>query len=82
MLHQRRFTRIRPSGLLSRSGKIIIDVKSPVIDCNVIDYSAGGACLEVFTRTSLPKRFELLYSGTKKKCRLVWVNGSRVGVSF
>ncbi|MES2750197.1 MAG: PilZ domain-containing protein [Pseudomonadota bacterium] len=82
MFHNRRFTRIQPSGRLSRSGKIIVDIKSPIVDCNVVDYSAGGACLEVATGKPLPKRFELLYGGTKKKCRVVWANGSRLGVAF
>ena len=30
MHHDRRFTRIRPTGRLSRSGTIVIDAKSPV----------------------------------------------------
>jgi hypothetical protein len=82
MHHPRRFTRIRPSGLVSRTGKIILDAKSPSLDCNIVDYSAGGACLELRNRLTLPKRFDLLYSGTRKKCRLVWASGFRVGVAF
>lgn len=82
MSQERRFSRVKPSGSLSRSGKIIVDPKSPVIGCNVVDYSAGGACLEVVPRMALPQRFELLYAGSKKKCRVVWVDGSRLGVSF
>ncbi len=82
-MHQdRRFARIKPSGNLSKSGKIIVDPKSPVLACSIVDYSAGGACVEVAPGVSLPKRFELLYAGTKKKCRVVWSNGSRLGVSF
>ncbi len=82
-MHQdRRFSRVRPSGNLSRTAKIIVDPKSPVIGCNVVDYSAGGACLEVMPRMPLPDRFELLYAGSKKKCRVVWVKGPRLGVSF
>jgi len=82
MHQERRFTRIRPSGVVSKSGKIIADSKSPMIACNVVDYSAGGACLEVAPQTTLPKRFDLIYGTTKKKCRVVWVNGPRLGVSF
>jgi hypothetical protein len=82
-MHQdRRFARVKPAGNLSRTGKIIVDPKSPVVGCGVVDYSAGGACLEVAPGTSLPKRFELLYAGTKKKCRVVWATGSRLGVAF
>lgn len=82
MHHPRRYTRVRPSGLLSRSAKIIIDAKSPTLDCSVVDYSAGGACLELSRQATLPKRFELLYSGTRKKCRMVWTSGFRIGVAF
>nr|WP_249123646.1 MULTISPECIES: PilZ domain-containing protein [unclassified Bradyrhizobium] len=67
---------------MSRTAKIILDAKSAPIDCGVIDYSAGGACLDVFNAAALPRRFELLYAGTRKKCRAVWTAGRRVGVSF
>lgn len=66
MTQKRRFERIKPSGTLSRSGKIIVDIKSPVVNCTIVDYSAGGACLEVLPRVPLPNRFELLYAGTRK----------------
>ncbi len=82
MFHQRRFARVKPSGPMSRSGKIIVDARTPVIDCQIIDYSAGGACLDVANPAALPKRFDLLYGGNRKKCRLVWAAGRRVGVSF
>jgi hypothetical protein len=82
MKQDRRFNRVRPSGNVSRTASIIIDPKSPVIGCNVVDYSAGGACLELTPGKPLPNRFELLYAGSKKKCRLVWAKGPRVGVSF
>ncbi len=82
MIHNRRFARISPSGNVSRIAKIIVDVKSPIIDCSVIDYAAGGACLEVAPGITLPKKFELLHAGTKKRCRVVWTKGLRLGVSF
>jgi hypothetical protein len=82
VIQKRRFERIKPSGPLSRSGKVIIDPKTPAIDCVIVDYSAGGACLEVLPRVPLPNRFELLYAGTRKKCRVVWTKGPRLGVSF
>ena len=50
----------------------------------MIDYSLGGACLDLDYEValSLPKRFCLLYGGNKKKCRLVWMRGRRIGVCF
>ena len=42
----RRFARVRPSGLVSKEGMIIVDPKKPALPCTVIDLSAGGACLQ------------------------------------
>ena len=44
MVQKRRFERIKPTGRLSRSGKIIVDARSPAVECVIVDYSAGGAC--------------------------------------
>jgi hypothetical protein len=82
MLHPRRFTRVRPSGRISSTGKIIVAPQAPMIDCTIVDYAPGGACLEVGGAAALPTRFELLWAGTRKKCRMVWKTGRRVGVSF
>lgn len=73
---------MKPSGAMSRTAKIIPDARSSAIDCTVVDYSAGGACLDVQKPAALPKRFELLYVGTRKKCRVVWIAGRRAGVAF
>jgi hypothetical protein len=82
MQHQRRFTRVRPNGRNSDAAKLIVDPKTPVIDCRVVDYSPGGACLEISGQVKVPNRFELLYGGTKKRCRVVWTAGRRLGVAF
>jgi hypothetical protein len=82
MIHPRRFARVRPNGPSSKVAKIIVAPREPVIDCAIVDYSAGGACLEVSGPIVLPTRFELLWGGTKKKCRVVWKAGRRTGVAF
>jgi hypothetical protein len=48
----------------------------------LVDISAGGACLEVGPQAALPQRFELIHGSTRKRCRLVWKQGRRIGVSF
>jgi hypothetical protein len=78
----RRFARIRPSGKVSNMAKIIVNPRAAPIDCTVVDYSAGGACLHVLFGISLPNRFELLHGTTRKHCRIVWKRGQRLGVSF
>lgn len=67
---------------MSRTGKIFVDLSKPATDCDVIDISAGGACLNIHGSAAIPKRFILLYGGAKKTCKLVWIKGRRVGVSF
>jgi hypothetical protein len=78
----RRFARVRPAGLVSRSGKIIVDAKSPAIDCSIIDLSSGGACIDVANPAAVPKRFVLLHGKTKKSCLVVWKAGRRLGLQF
>jgi hypothetical protein len=81
-MHPRVFTRVRPVGRNSDVAKLIVGPKAPVIDCRVVDYSPGGACLEISGQIKLPNRFELLFGGTRKRCRVVWNAGRRLGVAF
>lgn len=82
MRENRRFVRVRPAGLVSRIAKIIADAKAPVVDCNILDLSAGGACLEVSGTAAIPKRFVLFHGGTKRSVTVVWQKGRRIGVRY
>ena len=81
MTHPRLYKRITPSGLMSRTAQIIVGPKLPALTCRVVDYSAGGACLDIGLET-VPERFELRYGGIRKKIRVVWRRGIRIGVTF
>jgi len=76
------FPGMRPTGRISDLAKLIVDPKSPVIDCRVADYSPGGACLEISSQIKVPNRFKLLFGTTRKRCRVVWSAGRRMGVAF
>jgi len=82
MPRQRLYPRLKPDGRLSRAAKILSAPNAPVIECTLIDYSAGGACLQLPKYADLPSRFELLYGTTRKRCRLVWRRALRIGVAF
>lgn len=82
MAQARLYKRVRPSGQMARTATIILGPKGPTINCNIVDYSAGGACIEVCGHAALPGRFELLYGSIRKKCRVVWAKGIRFGVTF
>jgi hypothetical protein len=81
-MHPRRYVRVRPTGKDSGMAKVIVGQRAPTIDCSIVDYSPGGACLEVSDQTRLPNRFELLYGGTKKRCRQDWSARRRCGGVF
>ena len=79
---KRLYQRVRPGGGEAAKAQIIVGPKQPVIACRLVDYSKGGACLEVFPMVPLPERFELLHGAVKKKSRVVWRRGIRIGVAF
>ena len=81
-MQPRRFARVRTAGRISGAAKIIVGPKAPLVDCRVVDYAAGGACLEVWGQTRLPPRFELLFYRVRKRCRVVWSAGLLLGVVF
>jgi hypothetical protein len=79
---KRLYPRVRPASSEAAKAQIVVGPKQPAIACRLVDYSRGGACLEIFPMVPLPDRFELLHGGVKKKSRLVWRRGIRVGVAF
>ena len=79
---KRLYQRVRPASGEAAKAQIIVGPKAPVIACRLVDYSRGGACLEVSPTLALPERFELLHGGVKKKSRVVWRRGIRIGVAF
>ncbi len=82
-MHQKRLhVRVRPSGRISTTAVIVLGPRIPVINCTLIDYSAGGACVELPVEMSLPSRFELQYGATRKRCRVAWRRGRRIGLAF
>jgi hypothetical protein len=81
-IENRRYARIRPSGSISKTGKLILDPKAPAVDCKVVDLSGGGACLELLAPATLPRRFMVVHGGTRKHCSLVWQKNLRFGVTF
>jgi hypothetical protein len=81
-IEQRRFVRSRPRGLVATRGAIIIDQRTPAVDCIVLDLSAGGACIDVTGQTPIPERVTFVHSGNKKQCRVVWRRGRRLGLQY
>ena len=68
----RLYKRVRPSGNMARAAKIIVDPKTPVINCNVVDYSAGGACLQLEKFVKLPGKPPAPAMGMNGAWKLSW----------
>lgn len=82
MPDKRRWFRIKPAGLVPRTGKILLAGRADVIECRVVDLSAGGACLEFSKLYELPKRFTFLHGSSRMLCRLAWMRGYRAGIEY
>ena len=82
-VEQRRFARLRPSGLVSSSASVVGDQKgAPAIACRLLDISSGGACLETMSDAQVPAKLTFVHGGVKKRARMVWKKGRRFGLAF
>jgi len=79
---KRLYQRVRPPSSEAAKAQIIVGPKLPVIKCRLVDYSPGGACVEIFPMVPVPERFELLHGNVKKRSRVVWRRGIRLGLAF
>lgn len=82
MTTPRSHDRVSPVPPQPKLATIISDPAVAPIVCTIVDYSVGGACLQVSGESALPEHFELLYGADHKACRRVWTRGERVGVVF
>ena len=80
MDERRRLPRVRTL----KSGKIIFNLHSCVVDCTVRNLTARGALLVVPSLVGIPANFELVLEqeNTHHDCRVVWRGEDRLGVEF
>ena len=69
---------------VSRSAKIILPRRAPMIHCTVQNITSGGACLKLANTYGLPETFELTFEQgrTRRPCRMVWRTNDELGVAF
>ena len=70
--------------LTLKTGKIKSKDEALVVDCAILDLSAGGACLLVPLAADIPDTFDLSidFSNANHSCNVIWKSKYRVGVSF
>ncbi len=67
-----------------KSGKIVFNEQSSVIDCTIRNLSDTGCQIIVLNHNDIPTAFELLLpsSGEKYQCEIIWRKGNEAGVKF
>jgi hypothetical protein len=78
----RRSLRVEPRGLVPRTGKLLLGPDAAPVNCQVVNLSAGGACLRMSALPRLPRRFEFLHGATRKLAQLVWQRGYLIGICY
>ena len=80
MLENRQSTR----QLTLRTGRITAVDAPNQIDCAILNLSRSGACILVPDGCEVVELFELVIDREHghRNCRLIWRNGSRIGVEF
>ncbi len=64
---------------------VYVDKRVPLVACEVINISEGGAHIVAKTATMLPAHFVLFFTpdgSERRTCRVVWRNGDDLGVAF
>ena len=67
-----------------KSGKIIFNLQSCVVDCTVRNLTAQGALLVLPSLVGIPANFELVLEAdhVRHDCRVIWRGEDRLGVEF
>ena len=67
-----------------KSGKIIFNLQSCVVDCTVRNLTAQGALLVLPSLVGIPATFELVLEAdhARHDCRVIWRGEDRLGVEF
>lgn len=64
---------------------VYLGKRIPLIDCDLINISEGGARIVVKSTQMLPAHFVLFFTADgseRKACRVIWRNGAELGVAF
>ncbi len=76
--------RHEPRQLILKTGKIRSPEIPYEIDCAILDFSTGGACILLPDAVRVPDTFELAVDpgGERYFCHVAWKMPNKIGVSF
>jgi hypothetical protein len=66
------------------TGKVLAPSLPHSVDCAVLNISQSGACILVPKDAEISERFVLQIDDDRRSCtcKMVWRNGSRIGLTF
>jgi PilZ domain len=73
-----------PRTRVLRNAEIFLSDREAVLHCTLLDLTRFGARLSLASTYKIPESFELTFDNgrTRRKCRVVWRTGTRLGISF
>jgi hypothetical protein len=80
MLERRRVQRTR----VLKGANIILNNRSSLFDCTVINMTNLGSCVCLPSSIGIPNSFDLSFdrSRSSRQCRVIWRTESKLGGSF
>jgi len=80
MVERRRVQRTR----VLKGAKIILNNRSSLFDCTVINMTNLGSCVCLPSSIGIPDSFALSFDGARssRQCRVVWRTENKLGLSF
>jgi hypothetical protein len=75
---------VRQTPLIARAF-VYLDRRLPLIECDVLNISDGGACIVTHSKHMLPAHFVIFFTldgSERRTCRVIWRNGNEIGVAF
>ena len=71
-----------PRRRIPKAAKIIFGDKAAKLECVARNVSEKGARLHVSTTLGLPKTFDAIIDGTRRRCRSIWRTDRILRVEF
>ena len=74
--------RREPRNRVLRTTFIVLSDKAPKLECTARNISESGATLRVSTTVGLPRSFDVVIEGIRRRCRVIWQTDREIGIDF
>jgi hypothetical protein len=73
-----------PRTRVQKGAKIVVGNQTSLFDCLTLDLTSLGACLQLFTTSGIPDKFDLTFDAARslRPCCVAWRTERKLGVTF